>query len=147
MLLLNFCFFFFFSERHIPNEESVNTADAKKARRTAKRHSAPILPTATKKSRLHSPFSQTLITNGDHSDEFESPKKLVNSQRSGTTRSFRDASGKLRFLCSISTCTSRVPRQSELYCKRHQIEYQTKVNEHQIEQMNGTVRVKSKFSF
>lgn len=49
----------------------------------------------------------------------------------GTTRSFRDASGRIRFLCSNPECHRRVPRRSETFCKRHQTEVQGRIIENQ----------------
>jgi len=34
-------------------------------------------------------------------------------------RSFRDPSGKIRFLCLNPSCNSRLIRRSDIYCKRY----------------------------
>ncbi|CAF1168322.1 unnamed protein product [Rotaria sordida] len=133
-----------FCRLHLSNGKQPNTSKTK--RRTQKRHSAPPSTNSSKKNRYRSPFQSPTTTttatataaaaitsengtDGNQSDEYEAPKKNPTQQRSGTNRSFRDASGKLRFLCSVPACQSRVPRQSELYCRRHRLEMQTKESE------------------
>jgi len=53
-------------------------------------------------------------------------KNMIHHKKSpeitGTTRTFRDASGKIRFLCLNPSCNSRLIRRSDLYCKRHQLD-------------------------
>ncbi|CAF2463530.1 unnamed protein product [Rotaria sp. Silwood2] len=130
----------FFCRLHLSNGKQ--SIESKPKRRTQNRHSAPASTISSKKNRFRSPFQTTNTTatttttttasengtDGNQSDEYEAPKKNI-IQRSGTTRSFRDASGKLRFLCSVPTCQSRVPRQSEAYCRRHGLEMQVKESE------------------
>ncbi|CAF1228558.1 unnamed protein product [Adineta steineri] len=147
-----------FCRLHMPTEKTDD--NSKRTSRTSKRKSAPPVSNQSKKNRYRSPFQTPVTTttsspppsaappvapengtNGSQSDEYETPKKSNTPQRIGTTRTFRDASGKLRFLCSITTCHSRVPRQSELYCKRHQQEAQNKQSESSTTQSlttNGT---------
>ncbi|CAF2174007.1 unnamed protein product [Rotaria magnacalcarata] len=148
-----------FCRLHTSNEKQTNNDNHninnnnnnKKKRRSQKRHSAPTTSNSSKTNRYRSPFQTPLTvtttttsengTDGNQSDEYETPKKNI-PQRTGTTRSFRDASGKLRFLCSIPTCHSRVPRQSEPYCRRHTLEIQAQAFEkNNIQQAttNGTV--------
>ncbi|UJR23211.1 hypothetical protein I4U23_026230 [Adineta vaga] len=133
-----------FCRLHLPSKKSDPESD--KTSRAIKRHSVSDVTDSSKKNRYRSPFqtppppppllppppttiSSSLSengTNGNQTEKQKSTKKTNPPQRTGTTRSFRDASGKLRFLCSIPTCHSRVPRQSELYCRRHTLEMQTK---------------------
>ncbi|CAF0917081.1 unnamed protein product [Adineta ricciae] len=137
-----------FCRLHLPSKKPED--DHEKTSRIAKRQSPPVDTNSSKKNRYRSPFqtSTTTVTplsseNGTKSNtttEHQPTKRLKSnpSQRTGTTRSFRDASGKLRFLCSIPTCHSRVPRQSELYCRRHTIEMQAKEAEQKTVQTPNT---------
>ncbi|CAF0864117.1 unnamed protein product [Adineta steineri] len=109
-----------------PTEPNVDKS--KKPRTNQKRYSAPPAASNHKKERFRSPFSNNNSTgkdengtNGNHSEEYESPEKVPES--TGTKRSFRDASGRIRFLCSLPTCKSRVHRQAETYCRRHTREF------------------------
>ncbi|CAF1102695.1 unnamed protein product [Rotaria sp. Silwood1] len=138
-----------FCRLHLSNGKQSN--ESKTKRRGQKRHSAPPSTNSPKKNRYRSPFQTSTITattiasengtDGNQSDEYEAPKKNT-PQRPGTNRSFRDGSGKLRFLCSVSGCQSRVPRQSEAYCRRHRLELEVKEstdNNIQPATTNGTI--------
>ncbi len=61
--------------RHMPSKKSVDKN--KKKRGNQKRHSAPPASSSSKKNRLRSPLPKTQNgTNGNHSDEYETPKKV-----------------------------------------------------------------------
>jgi hypothetical protein len=101
------------------------TTEKKKKSVDHKRHSAPPISEQIK-NRFRSPFSPSLSptttavengTNGNHSEEYESPQK--SPEPTGTNRSFRDASGKIRFLCFNPSCNSRLIRRSDTFCKRY----------------------------
>jgi hypothetical protein len=117
-----------------------NNSEKKKKRANQKRYSAPPLSLDQTKNRFRSPFvapvSPTIEngTNGNHSEEYESPEKvekfLINlcfivfyynqtPEPTATSRSFRDASGKIRFLCSNPSCNSRLIRRADIFCKRY----------------------------
>ncbi|CAF0854831.1 unnamed protein product [Adineta ricciae] len=106
------------------NNSSINeeTGRVKKTR-----YSAPVTSDQPKENPplLNNTITSTTQngTNGNHSEEYESPEKA--QERPGTKRSFRDASGRIRFLCSIPICRSRVHRQAETFCRRHQREFES----------------------
>ncbi|UJR25712.1 hypothetical protein I4U23_007063 [Adineta vaga] len=110
-------------------DSNSNSTREEKDRKKKKRYSAPVSSNQTEESPtiLNNTITTSTIqngTNGNHSEEYESPEKVP--ERTGTKRSFRDASGRVRFLCSIPTCNSRVHRQAETFCRRHQREFESK---------------------
>ncbi|CAF4742901.1 unnamed protein product [Rotaria sp. Silwood1] len=122
-----------FCRTHATNHTSVNQNKKKKGNH--KRYSAPPLSNETQ-DHVRSPLSTTTITttstnqnstNGNHSEEYESPEKSPEVTR--TCRTIRDASGKIRFICAIPSCTSQVPRKSQALCRRHLLEASAKESE------------------
>lgn len=83
------------------------------------------------RSPCSTPTKISKVDNEIQLDEHEIPTK--SSVSVDSIRSFRDASGKIRFLCSIPTCTSRLVRRSDIFCKRHQL---MPINETHVEQMD-----------
>jgi len=125
---------------HSSSHDSVNKSSISAARRTLKRSSASLTSTD---NRSPLTLTSTLISSSPTSSPMPIPNQSNNNrqtrtpgQRVGTHRSFRDASGKIRFLCSIATCSSRVARQTDYFCRRHQLEVENKKTDVTLTKIN-----------
>ncbi|CAM4900386.1 unnamed protein product [Rotaria socialis] len=130
--------------------QSVNGNQDKNNRGNQKRHTAP--PLSLEKTgdflsplppKITAPINHKDI-NGNHSDEYESPEKTQKLPL--TNRSYRDGSGKIRFLCGQPSCTRQVPRKAQIFCTRHDPNTLTKELEHEerLIPKNDTVHSKQK---